>query len=264
MKGIICYYSGSGNTKLACEYIKGKTNNADFELYNIVKNEIPDFTKYDIVGFAAFADFGAVSKIMYSFVDKMPDQNEKNAFIFNTYGAFSLKTLTTFDELVTGAGFKVQTGYSLHTPESYPPMRKRGMAFDKSPKPKDMLEFDSFISDLDSILNDIKSGKEIKKRKLKLKFTAMLMPGFDRAQAKKDFGIQNVNKELCTECGVCFNGCPYEAITMNPKPVFNHDICAGCWYCYNHCKQKAIYTPKFSGKYQYPKPNEMVMEKLKA
>ena len=45
MKGIICYYSGSGNTKLALEYMSKKITNTDFELYNIVRNEVPDFTK---------------------------------------------------------------------------------------------------------------------------------------------------------------------------------------------------------------------------
>ena len=71
MKGIICYYSGSGNTKLASEYIAEKLKNADFSTCNIVRNEIPDLSKYDIVGFATFTDFGDVPKYFYSFFDKM-------------------------------------------------------------------------------------------------------------------------------------------------------------------------------------------------
>ena len=45
MKGIICYYSGSGNTKLAANCIKKKIKNADFELCDIVKNDTPDLSK---------------------------------------------------------------------------------------------------------------------------------------------------------------------------------------------------------------------------
>jgi len=262
MKGIICYYSGSGNTKLACVFIKNKIKNVEFELYNIVKNDVPDFSEYDFVGFASFTDFGAPPKYMYSFVEKISNQNGKNAFVFNTYGSISGKTILEFDKLVSEAGFKVLTGFSLHTPESYPPMRKRGMAFNNSPKDKDLKQFNEFVTDLDTIINDVKTLKVVEKRKLTIKLIGNLLPVYKRTQAKKDFGIQNVNEELCAECSICMKGCPYEAITMDPKPVFNHDICAGCWYCYNHCKQKAIYTPKFKGDYQYPKPSDLLRSKL--
>ncbi len=262
MKGIICYYSGSGNTRLVCNYMKSKIQNVDFELYNIVRNDVPDLSEYEIVGFASFTDFGAPPKYVYTFVEKIGNQNGKNAFVFNTFGANSGKTLTELGKLVSKAGFNVLTGFSLHTPESYPPMRKRGMAFDNSPKKKTLKELDDFILDLDSIISDLKSDTKVNKRKLKISFEGRLLPVFKRSQAKKDFGIQNVNPELCIECSVCMKGCPYEAIIMNPKPVFNHDICAGCWYCYNHCKQKAIYTSKFSGDYQYANPNAEIRSKL--
>ncbi len=263
MKGMICYYSGSGNTKLACNYLKNKIKNVDFELHDIVKNDVSDFSRYDIVGFATFTDFFAPPKLMHSFVEKINNQNGKKAFVFNTYGAISGKTIKVFSDLVEGAGFDVLTGFSLHMPESYPPMRKRGFAFDKAPKEKDLKQFDAFIADLDRILNDIKLNEEVHKQKLKISLIGKLFPAAKRTQAKKDFGSQNVNEELCIECGICMKGCPYGAITMEPKPIFNHELCAGCWYCYNHCSQKAIYTKKFTGDYQYLEPNENVKSKLK-
>ena len=262
MKGIICYYSGSGNTKLACNYLKNKIKNADFELYNIVKKDIPDFNKYDIVVFAAFTVFWAPPKLMYSFIRKIDNQSGKNAFILNTFGAVSGKTLKVFNDLIKEVGFNVVSGFSLHTPESYPPMRKKGLPFDRAPKEKELKQFDAFISDLDNIINKLKNGVTIKNRKIKISLFGKIIPAYKFTHAKKDFGIQKVNEELCTECAVCMNGCPYKAVTMNPKPVFNHIICAGCWYCYNHCKSKAIYTDKFNGNYQYPKPKEELFKKL--
>ncbi len=263
MKGIICYYSGSGNTKLALQYLSKKVDNVDFELFNIIKNDIPDFSKYNIVGFATFADFGAPPKLMYSFMEKIEKQNKKNAFVFNTFGFISGKTLKELGNLASKSGFNVHSGFSLHTPENYPPMRKMGRDYDNAPNPKELQLFDNFINDLKNIVGDLESGRTVEKRKLKSAFIGKLLPSFKRTQAKKDFGIQNVNEKLCNECGVCMKGCPYEAITMNPKPIFDHDICAGCWYCYNHCKQKAIFTPKFSGDFQYPKTGETLRKKLK-
>lgn len=262
MKGIICYYSGSGNTKLACTYIKNKTENIDFELFNIVNKGMPDFNKYDLVGFATFADYGLPPKLMYSFVKNIKKQKNKAAFVFNTYGFISRNTLTGLRDLITENGFEVLTGFSLHTPENFPPVRKLGMRFDNSPKEKDIKKFDNFIKDLDSIIEKLKTGKKIEKRKLKTDILAKLSKPSKKSQAKKEFGIQNVNTSLCTECKVCVNGCPYNAISMNPKPVFDHEKCAGCWFCYNHCKQKAIYTPKFKGEYQYSSPNKQMKQKL--
>ncbi|NOY07447.1 MAG: hypothetical protein GXP33_01205 [Spirochaetes bacterium] len=262
MKGIICYYSGSGNTKLACNYLKNRIKNADFELHNIVRNGIPDFNKYDIVGFAAFTVFWAPPELMYSFIDRIGNQSGKNAFILNTFGAISGRTLKVFGDLIKAAGFNVVSGFSFHTPESYPPMRKKGLPFDKAPKEKELEQFNAFITDLDNIINKLKNGKTIKNRKLKISLFGRIFPAYEHTHAKKDFGIQKVDAELCKECAVCMNGCPYEAVTMNPKPVFNHDICAGCWYCYNHCKSKAIYTDNFNGDYQYPKPKEELLKKL--
>ena len=42
MKGIICYYSSSGNTRLACEYIERKVSNCSFDLFDILKDGTPD------------------------------------------------------------------------------------------------------------------------------------------------------------------------------------------------------------------------------
>ncbi len=261
MKGIICYYSGSGNTKLACNYLKNRIEDVDFELFDIVKQDVPDFSEYDIVGWASFTDFGAPPKYLYSFVEKISQQKGKKAFVFNTYGFMSAGTLPNMKKLLNSKGFDVISGFSLHTPENYPPMRKRGRAADDAPTESELQKFNGYIYSLNTQINALKSGTDIQNAKIKSPFSSLFLK-FSREKAKEDFGIQNVNEELCTECGVCMKGCPYEAITMNPKPIFNHEICAGCWYCYNHCKQKAIYTPKFTGDYQYPKPNDQMKNKL--
>lgn len=75
-------------------------------------------------------------------------------------------------------------------------------------------------------------------------------------------GEKYVVEEFCTECGVCEKGCPYGAIWLDPKPVFNMDRCHGCWSCYNHCPERAIYTKKYRGAGHYPRPSDLLREKL--
>lgn len=262
MKGIICYYSGSGNTKLAVKYIKRKMSSVDFTLYDIVKNDIPDVSVYDIVGFATFTDFLGVPQYFYTFFDKMSPQHNKYAFVFNTFGNISGKTLKALSELARSKNFTILSGHSLHTPESYPPMRVKNKAFDDSPNQKELKRFDDFILRLESMVETIKSGKIPKNERIKISLLSTILPAFQRTKAKKDFGEQNVEKSLCKKCGTCKKVCPYGAIELKPNPVFDHKKCWGCWACYNHCPEKAIYTKKFHGEGQYPKPIKELVKKL--
>lgn len=61
------------------------------------------------------------------FIDKLPKLNDKPAFLFNTCAAMSGKTLKTLKTWVDQKGFKVIAGFTLKSPESYPPFIVRGI-----------------------------------------------------------------------------------------------------------------------------------------
>lgn len=262
MKGIICYYSGSGNTKLAITYLKNRISEVNFELCDIVKNDTPDFEAYDVVGLATFTDFWGVPQLLHSFVENLKQQTGKPAFVFNTYGLLSGKTIKQFAQIVKARGFNIISGYSLHTPESYPPMRVKGNDFDDAPNEKELKAFDDYIDLLESQCRIIANGQRLSNEKIKPGFWGSVLPVFSRNKAKKDFGEQKCNTDVCTKCKSCAKDCPYNAIEMNPFPVFDHVQCFGCWACYNHCPVQAIYTKKFQGEGQYPKPSEQMLTKM--
>ena len=133
LKGIICYYSGSGNTRLACQYISNNIRSVKFDLFNIARGGIPDLDAYNVAGFATFTDFLDPPYLVQTFIEKLSLQNSKPAFVFNTYGFINGKTQQTLDKWVTARGFKVVAGHSLHTPESYPPMVAGGRGNEKAP-----------------------------------------------------------------------------------------------------------------------------------
>ena len=262
MKGVICYYSGSGNTKLACKYLSNKITNAEFDFYNTLKGNTLDLEKYDLVGFATFTDFWGVPYYYSNFIDSLIPEVKKPAFVFNTYGNISGKTLIHMHRLATLNGFNVIAGYSLHTPESYPPMPARGNGNEQAPDEREMKKFDNFISELDGLLGSIRESKEIKRPIIRNNFINYILPAFARTKAKQDMGDKYIDDELCDECGICKKRCPYNAIKLDPKPVFDMKKCYGCWACYNHCPKLAIYTKKFRGIGHYPKPHKNLVEKL--
>lgn len=261
MKILICYYSGSGNTKLCCEYIKDKLKDNEVELFDIVRNRELCIDNFDIIGFATFTDLLAAPKRFIDFVDSLVQQDNKPAFVFNTFGFISGHTVAHMRNLVRDKGFNVLIGHSLHVPENYPPMIKIGKGFEDSPNFKELDGFNRFIENLTISIETIHSN-EIISHKIRIPFLFRLIPVLSRSRSKKEFGEQNVKPELCKECGLCANGCPYGAVKMEPKPIFDHNKCYGCWYCYNICKNKAVYTSKFNGEFQYPKPLKSLKDKL--
>lgn len=261
MKGVIFYYSATGNTELACHSIAKHISSVSFDLVNIAGNKKIDISAYEIAGFAASTDFMGPPMLVKTFIEKLPRQHNKPAFVFNTYGMFSGKTLPLLRDWAAAKGFKIIAGYSLQMPENYPPLITKGITSKHAPKQKDLDRFSAFIKELDDLLNSL-PGKEIKPTVIKVGLINSLLPTSPRTKAKEDMWWKFVDGSLCTKCGICKEKCPYQAITLDPGPVFDMNRCCGCWSCFHHCPGKAIYTNKIRGKGYYPGPSETLKKKL--
>jgi ferredoxin/flavodoxin len=261
MKGLICYFSTTGNTLLACRYLARKIKTMDFDFHDITTNALPDLDSYQVIGFATFADFFGPSALIRDFIQQLPAPNQKYAFVFNTYGNINGQTLKVLRDLVAQKGFTVIAGHALHTPENYPPLISHGISRAKAPNRRELERFESFIATLDLLLQDFTHGKPLPEAKIQIGFNR-IMPVIPRETARKAMGEKFVTAELCTECGACKRQCPYQAIELNPKPIFDTGKCYGCWSCFNHCPSHAIFTKQIKTGY-YPKPNELLQNKLK-
>ena len=263
MKGIICCYSNTGNTKLACRYIAGRVGSMDFTVHDIIKDGPVDFTQYDLVGFAAFADFLRPSPLYMRYIRGIPLQQGKPAFAFNTFGNFNGATLAALGGAIRKRGFTLIGAHALHTPENIATMICMGIANEQAPNEKELAAFNRFIERLDQKvqrLNGYGNGLPLSCR---LPVFGRLIPGIPRFIAKSAMGPKFVDENLCTRCGVCVKVCPAGAVTMSDRPHFAEEKCEFCWSCYNHCPQKAIYTKKYRGRGHYPRPLDALAEKLR-
>jgi ferredoxin/flavodoxin len=261
LKILFCYFSTTGNTKLAGQYIASKIPDAVFDFLDIAREPLPDLESYGLVGFAAFADFLGPSKLVMDFIKQIPHLNGKPAFVFNTYGNINGATLRILKRQVQAQGFQVLAGFALNTPENFPPLIAGGLTNADRPKEGQMEEFNRFIVDLGRIVSDLREGEP---REFNIKFGLFdrLMPPMPRTIDRKLMGVKMVDRSLCNKCGLCRKGCPYRAIELNPEPVFDQKKCYGCWSCYNHCPTGAIYTKKMRNAGRYPHPNEELRKKL--
>lgn len=262
MKAAIFYYSSTGNTQLACQYLAQRIKNVEFDLFNIINRNGRDLTDYDVVGFATATQHMGVPYLFADFINSLSPQQNKPAFVFNTYGAMSGRTLKNLAKLVTGRGFNVIAGHSLLTPENYPPFILKGWANEDAPNDEELANFQQFITDLKQRLETVQAGQPVAPAKIKIGFFNSLMRPASPAKSRQKMGELFVDESVCTECGTCADGCPYEAIDLNPKPVFDVNRCHGCWSCFNHCPEQAIYTQKIRGEGQYPCPPPQFIAKM--
>jgi len=263
MKGVICYYSNTGNTLLACRYLAKRCDGTAFDLYDLARDHGLDLAKYDLVGFAAWADFLAPSALFTAFVDGLPHQSRKPAFVFASFGSFKGGTLSKMVRHVQRKGFVVLGAHALHMPENIPAMILAGRAHAQAPDEKELRRFDQFIDGL---------NLAIKKRRdqhdnsgvapFRLGWSDRLMPALPRFLGRLTLGTQRVDAKRCMACGVCVAVCPSKAIALKGLPVFDRAKCSACWACYNLCPHQAIYTWKYRGVGHYPGPSAALREKL--
>lgn len=263
MKGVIFYYSGTGNTALACRYV-ARHLQMPFDFVDVTKAVEIDLVGADVVGFATSTDFWGVPHVLETFIESLPRQEHKPAFVLNTFGALSGQTLRILAEEVAAKGFEVLAGHSLRTPESYPPMIAGRMGAADAPGKRALAGLDSFISELGALVEAVGEGRHVEGLEPRIGLVNSLFPRRLRTTARDDMGEKHLDAALCTECGVCERLCPYGAIRLEPKPVFDMGKCYGCWRCYNRCPEHAIYTDKFQGGPFYPGPSKLLKEKLGA
>lgn len=262
MRGLICYYSGTGNTELACKYLAKKITAADWTFCNILKDKMPDLNAFGVVGFATFTDFWGVPEKMLRFVQALPAQQAKPAFALTTFGMIALFSLRDLGRCVVKQGFELVGGFTLHTPENYPPMICGGLAMENSPRPGELRAFEKQLKQFNQKLEQLKDGKSLRRVQPGEVFGLSRFSAPKRTTARKEMGEKFVDRDLCTKCGTCKKGCPYQAIVLDPFPEFNAALCYGCWGCFHHCPQKAIYTAKFRGRGHYPRPLQKLADKL--
>lgn len=242
MKGALIYYSSTGNTELLCKYIASKISNANFDLYNVVKERPKNLEEYDIVGFLSPTNYFNIPKLLRAYIDNINYGNNKPAFILNTYGMMLGKTLHKFAKKLTNKGYHIIAAHKFNTPENYPPFIAKGLKNEQAPSKEEIKKLDDFISKLESLIEDINNEDKVKKALIKTGFLNSIIPAPSRRSIKKKAGQFKVIREKCSRCKSCIRLCPYDSIEYKNKPIFNANTCEYCFICFNHCPEKAIYT----------------------
>jgi ferredoxin len=262
MKIAICYYSATGNTLLACRYIGKRLSAEGIDFIDVAKKGVFTSAGYDAVGLAVPTRYFGMPQVFMEFLESLPPQGGKPAFVLNTYGMMPGRTLRILAGRAGAAGFFVFAGHSLHMPESYPPFIIKGFGFPDAPDAAEMAGLDGFAADVGEKLRAVSAGRPIQKLRTSIGLLNRIMPGATPAKARKEMGVLGVDESLCRGCGLCGDSCASGAVRFSSKPEFIAERCTACWVCYNRCPQKAIFTSRIKGTGHYPGPGAALAEKL--
>ncbi|PKQ16433.1 MAG: hypothetical protein CVT67_04695 [Actinobacteria bacterium HGW-Actinobacteria-7] len=261
MRGGILYYSVTGNTALAVESLANRLP-IPFSLVDVTSLPSVDIGVFDVVGFASSTDFWGVPRRMSELIERLPVNNSVPAFVINTFGGVSGKTLPRLGSMVSARGFDVIAGHSLHMPDSYPPLLALGIRAAGAPSEREIARFDAFASQLSSLISAVEMGGSIRAERLPVTLVDRLFRAGARTAGRDAMGDRYADAAVCTQCGTCASDCPAGAIHLDPLPVFDTEICCGCWRCYNRCPVCAIRTGSRLRGEQYSGPSDQLRAKL--
>jgi ferredoxin len=220
-----------------------------------------DLSEYALTGFATWTYYMGVPPLVLDFIQSLPVQNKMPAFVVTTFGMMAGRGLKSLEKAIEARGFMPVDGFSLHTPENYPPFVLKGQGWDSpnAPEPVALQQFQQFIDRLQIQIHAQKPSK----RPIRIGFWNSLMKASSLRKVQKDMGPLNVDMTLCNRCGVCQSACAYGAIQMqNSMPSFDPMACKACWNCFNHCPQKAISTARVSATGQFAGLSSGFIQKL--
>ena len=252
-KLIIYYFSGTGNARNVSHWISdvARKHNISTEIIDISKLKSRKEIKKDensLIGFCSPTHGFNFPPIMFHFLLKFPLSKKNKVFIINTRAG--LKAGKLFVQGISGMaqyfsalilllkGYKIIGMYPVDLPSNW-------ISFHPGVKPivvdsiynKRKRETERFTLNL---INNKKCFKGLRAVLIDVLITpiAFLYYIVGRFILAKSF---YASKD-CTNCNICIQKCPIQAIKLlDNRPFWTHK-CESCMQCMNICPEKAIET----------------------
>lgn len=243
MKGVLYYFSGTGNTKWVADRFKKifKSYNVDIDLVNMESGESQNLKKFDflIVGSSVYAELPP--KIVDDFLNRLNIvKKNMKTIVYSTQAAKSSAASCLMAKKLKKKGFNIVIQSSIRMPNNY--------HFSVGKKPD--------ISEVKALL--IESEKKIKyivenfMKEIEIKETNSEVRAVFGKLCNKAFksAIPKISKNIsstkdCGKCGLCLRNCPKNNITFENGHAVFHSKCILCLRCLHICPINAI---RYKGK----------------
>jgi flavodoxin/ferredoxin len=245
MNVCISCFSQTGNTQRIAGHIQSGILDEGHGCHIVsMKRANPkDFARYDLIGIGTPTFYYREPLNVSDFIQRMDDGKNRHCFLFCTHGSIIGNTFYYMQEALTGKGWQVIDAFDVYADSSlqfYPKiMHTAGHP--------DAAEFNAAIA----------FGKNICGKSLGVKNGTMdPIPLFTRVEntwwakdsemlapdyLRQFFPKFAIDENRCTQCGVCVENCPVDAIDLNLEPPeIQKQGCIFCLYCEKSCPEGAI------------------------
>ncbi len=242
-RSVIFYFSGTGNTWWAADRIKKQldANNINADTVSIDKVDSKKANWWiktaDLVFFGWPVYGSDMPEPMKAFIDNLlPVEKGKHIHTFCTQMAFSGDGAWFYHKHFENKGLIIDSARHFIMPSNISVWRRGlGAPRDKDKISKIMARCEKRI---ESYISNLLIGKYrvMGKRSYPL---GMLQRAPYRLVYKRFRNVVGVNKDRCTNCGICASLCPSENIVISGFPDFKGK-CSLCFRCYSFCPESAI------------------------
>jgi Flavodoxins len=243
MKGILYYFSGTGNTKWVADRFKDEfgLNNIDLKLINIESLEEVNMKGYDFVIIGSSIYGKMQPKIVDNFLNILPSAKKSiKAIIYSTQGAKSSSATSVISKMLDMKGFRVVIQSSIKMPNNYYFISGEKPNVDEQ---KEMLKNAEIkVKNLTSYFLENRESKE------KIFFPRLILGKISARAFRKVLPKLSRNitaAEDCIKCGLCLRNCPQNNITFENGHAVFHSKCMMCLRCIHICPKNAI---RYKGK----------------
>lgn len=254
MKILIVYYSQSGNTKKIAHYIGmgAKSTGDDVKVMKLKDVTYDTLNDFDLIGLGS-PTWKADTPNMHAFIDKLPDQQGKPCFAFNTHGTLPHLYFPIVIPNLKAHGF-LPIGYKDWYGDVYMPGMPKPYYTAGHPDETDFKEAEEFGREMATNAPKILAGDksliypdpEMNEKVFK---QAMICSNMLLCPTNpQGVFIRDPQKCLYPKCTLCMDNCTMNYIDLKKSPqIFGNrgdrcDDCHECAYCFMICPSGAITT----------------------
>jgi ferredoxin len=243
MKGILYYFSATGNTKFVADKFKEEFNRygKELELFNIQDGESINLKncRYLIIGTPIHAELPP--RMITDFINKLPEgESGIKCMVYSTQGANGTAAIEYIKRLLAKKGYNVLIQTSFRMANNY----YFGAGIERSEE-----EIRRYCRKAEEKVKYI-TGKFFKNENvkesassIKVFFSKIASDGFYKFLPKLSANLTST--EDCGKCGLCLRNCPKGNITFENGHAIFHSQCIMCTRCIHVCPINAI---RYKGK----------------
>ncbi|ERI90494.1 4Fe-4S binding domain protein [Clostridiales bacterium oral taxon 876 str. F0540] len=243
MKGLLYYFSGTGNTKWAAEVFKKEFEKLgkELDIKNIEETDNIDLKGYNylIIGTPVHAEFPP--RMVMDFVNKLPENDKSiKCIVYSTQGANKSAATEYIKRQLEKKGYEVLAQASLRFANNY----YFGVGVLRSEE-----EITRFCSKAEVkiklIAEKFLKGEQFKEKSsgFRVFIGKISYNGFNKMLPKLSASLTSTSE--CSKCGLCLRNCPKGNITFEDGHAIFHSKCIMCTRCIHLCPINAI---RYKGK----------------